>query len=78
MSNFPLSPREKKLLRRMAQGLPDRIIAVQIGGRADQVRKQRLRLLTKLQISSRVELLAVAQRLAPWPLRAGRVGGPDN
>jgi len=77
MSDFPLSPREKKLLRRRAEGLPDRTIAVQIGGRANPVRKQRLRPLTKLQMSSRVELLAVAQRSAPWPLRArpGRGAG---
>jgi len=66
MSEMLLSPREKKLLRRLAQGMPDHAIAVSIGGRVDQVGAQRARLLEKLQINSRAEVVKAAQRLAPW------------
>jgi DNA-binding CsgD family transcriptional regulator len=63
-----LSPREKLMLRRLAQGKADHQIAVEIGGRQDQVASQRERLLQKLQIGSQEQLTAVALRLAPWPL----------
>jgi FixJ family two-component response regulator len=36
-----LSPREKQLLRRLAQGKPDQKIAAEIGGRTDQITLQR-------------------------------------
>ncbi|WFU18495.1 LuxR C-terminal-related transcriptional regulator [Bradyrhizobium sp. CB3481] len=67
-----LSPREKLMLRRLAQGKTDHQIAVEIGGRQDQVRLQRERLLRRLQIKSERQLAAVALRLAPWPVRSTR------
>jgi len=62
-----LSPREKKLLRRMALGRRDAEIAVQIGGTEAQVSIQRLRLLRKLNIKSQAQLMDAADRLARWP-----------
>lgn len=72
MSEVLLSPREKKLLRRLAQGMTDRAIAVSIGGRADQVRAQRARLLAKLQINSHAEVVTAAERFAPYPSAVNR------
>ncbi|WP_084518689.1 MULTISPECIES: LuxR C-terminal-related transcriptional regulator [unclassified Bradyrhizobium] len=66
-SALPLSPREKKLLRRMALGRRDAEIAVQIGGTKAQVSVQRLRLLKKLNIKSQAQLMDAADRLAKWP-----------
>ena len=63
-----LSPRDKLMLRRLAQGKTDHQIAVEIGGRQDQVALQRERLLQKLRIGSQEQLTAVALRLAPWLL----------
>ncbi|WP_354266787.1 LuxR C-terminal-related transcriptional regulator [Bradyrhizobium sp. I1.7.5] len=65
-----LSPREKRILRRLARGYSDRAIAVQIGGRPEQVGEQRKRLLQKLQISSQSELQK--------PPRSGRLGHLTN
>jgi len=62
-----LSPREKRLLRRLARGYPDHAIARQIGGRDGQVSDQRRRLLQKLQIYSQSEIAEAAARWAPWP-----------
>jgi DNA-binding NarL/FixJ family response regulator len=62
-----LSPREKLLLRRLAKGRSDHDIAVDIGGRPDQVCQQRQRLLAKLNISSRSEIAKAAHQLAYWP-----------
>jgi DNA-binding CsgD family transcriptional regulator len=67
MDNPILSPREKRLLRRLARGRSDHAIAVQIGGREDQVGEQRKRLLQKLQISSQSEIAEAAARWAFWP-----------
>jgi DNA-binding NarL/FixJ family response regulator len=61
-----LSPRDKLMLRRLAQGKTDHQIAVEIGGKLDQVALQRERLLQRLQIGSQEQLTAVALRLAPW------------
>ena len=65
-AEFPLTRREKRLLRRLAQGLSDAAIARAIGGTVDQVQDQRTRLLSKLQITSPGEIIEAAQRLAPW------------
>jgi DNA-binding NarL/FixJ family response regulator len=62
-----LSPREKLTLRRLAQGKTDHQIAIEIGGRQDQVGLQRKRLLGRLQINSEQQLAAMALQLAPWP-----------
>jgi DNA-binding CsgD family transcriptional regulator len=70
MAELPLSPREKKLLRRLAKGMSVASIAVSIGGRADQVHDQRARLLAKLGINSEKELIDAAARLAPLKARA--------
>jgi DNA-binding CsgD family transcriptional regulator len=64
---LPLSPREKRMLRRLAKGMSDHMIAVQLGGKADQVAAQRQRLCLKLQINSQAEVIEAAARLAPWP-----------
>lgn len=64
-----LSPREKRLLRRLARGRSDQAIAREIGGRADQVSEQRKRLLQRLQINSQSEIAEAATRLALWPSR---------
>ncbi|WP_375142348.1 LuxR C-terminal-related transcriptional regulator [Bradyrhizobium sp. CCGB12] len=62
-----LSPREKRLLRRLARGCSDRTIAAQIGGRADQVGEQRKKLLQKLQLRSQSQIVDAAARWASWP-----------
>jgi len=65
-----LSSREKKLLRRLAQGKTDRRIAAEIGGRKDQVGLQRQRLIERLQIQSREQLEALAKEFASYPERS--------
>ncbi|MBR0901337.1 LuxR C-terminal-related transcriptional regulator [Bradyrhizobium liaoningense] len=62
-----LSDREKRLLRRLADGKPDRKIASEIGGRRDQIAAQRERLLSRLGISSDPEIKEAARLLARWP-----------
>jgi DNA-binding NarL/FixJ family response regulator len=66
-----LSPREKALLRRLAEGKSDKQIAAQIGGTKQQIAAQRQRLIDRLGISSPTELAAAAGRLARlgtvWP-----------
>ncbi|WP_375788172.1 LuxR C-terminal-related transcriptional regulator [Bradyrhizobium sp. Pha-3] len=62
-----LSPREKKLLRRMALGRRDAQIAAQIGGTEAQISVQRVRLLRKLKIHSHIQIMDAAKRLARWP-----------
>ncbi|WP_139858815.1 LuxR C-terminal-related transcriptional regulator [Bradyrhizobium ivorense] len=67
-----LSPREKKLLRRLAQGKTDGQIAVEIGGREDQIALQRQRLMDSLQIRSQHQLRTIAEEQAAWPDLRGR------
>ncbi|WP_141342662.1 LuxR C-terminal-related transcriptional regulator [Bradyrhizobium sp. USDA 4520] len=67
MTALILSPREKKLLRRMALGRRDTQIATQIGGTEAQISVQRLRLLRKLHIHSQAQIVDAAERLASWP-----------
>ena len=67
-----LSPREKRLLRRIANGKSDHQIAVEIGGTERQVSEQRRRLLSKLDLQSEESIAAVAMRLAPWAPRSTR------
>ncbi|WP_223976044.1 helix-turn-helix transcriptional regulator [Bradyrhizobium sp. RD5-C2] len=67
MTAVILSPREKKLLRRMALGRRDAEIAAQIGGTKAQVAVQRLRLLRKLKVQSQDQIVDAAERLARWP-----------
>jgi DNA-binding NarL/FixJ family response regulator len=66
-----LSPREKALLRRLAEGKPDKQIAQQIGGTERQIAAQRQRLIDRLGISPPTELAIAAERLARfgilWP-----------
>ncbi len=57
-----LSPREKQLLRRFAQGKTDQRISTEIGGTERHVAAQRQTLLKKLQIQSDAQLTAT-QRL---------------
>jgi DNA-binding NarL/FixJ family response regulator len=66
-----LSPREKALLRRLAEGKSSQQIAQQIGGTEVQVAAQRQRLIDRLGICSPTDLAAAAERLARfgtvWP-----------
>lgn len=62
-----LSPREKQLLRRMAAQKTDNEIAIQLGGTAEKIAQQRIRLLSKLQISSKTEIAEAVERLI-WPM----------
>jgi DNA-binding CsgD family transcriptional regulator len=55
-----LSPREKQLLRRVALGKSDRVIACEIGGTQKQIGVQRKGLVEKLKIQSRGELVTLA------------------
>ena len=64
-----LSPREKLLLRRFANGKSDKVIAEEIGGTQEQVGMQRKRLIDKLQIQSQAQLVTLAGQLAAWPAR---------
>ncbi|MEY9235448.1 DNA-binding CsgD family transcriptional regulator [Bradyrhizobium japonicum] len=66
-----LSPREKRFLRRLAAGKTDAEIAVRLGGTVEQVSKQRVRLLARLQINSPDEIADAAKRLADWPRYRG-------
>jgi DNA-binding NarL/FixJ family response regulator len=66
-----LSPREKALLRRLAEGKSNKQIAQQIGGTEGQIAVQRQLLIDRLGICSPTELAAAAERLARlgtvWP-----------
>jgi DNA-binding CsgD family transcriptional regulator len=64
-----ITDREKRLLRRMAQGKTDHAIAAEIGGTDKQITKQRLALLRKLGIESDAQLRAAAAELAAWPAK---------
>jgi DNA-binding CsgD family transcriptional regulator len=64
-TNAPLlTPREKRLLRRLAAGKTDRHIAWRLGGTIEQISEQRVRLLRKLNINSQAEIVDAAERLA--------------
>ena len=67
-----LSPREKLLLRRIANGKSDNLISQEIGGTQEQIGMQRKRLIEKLQIQSHAQLVALAGQLAAWPARRQR------
>jgi DNA-binding CsgD family transcriptional regulator len=58
-----LSPREKRFLRRLAAGKTDAEIAVRLGGTVEQVSKQRVRLLARLQINSPDEIADASQAI---------------
>ena len=64
-----LSPREKQLLRRLARGKSDQVIASEIGGTTQQIGLQRKRLIEKLHIQSQAQLVTLAAQLAGWPAR---------
>nr|WP_249127691.1 LuxR C-terminal-related transcriptional regulator [Bradyrhizobium lablabi] len=64
-----MTEREKQLLRRLAEGKTDRQIAVEMGGKREQIAAQRERLLSKLGVSSEDEIKEAAKSLARWPYR---------
>jgi DNA-binding CsgD family transcriptional regulator len=64
-----LSPREKKLLRRIASGKTDKEIAQELGDREDRIVAQRRRISENLQIQTDEQLVILAGRLANWPHR---------
>jgi len=64
-----VTDREKRLLRRTAQGKTDYAIAREIGGTEKQIAGQRLALIRKLGIQSDAQLLAAADELAAWPAK---------
>jgi DNA-binding CsgD family transcriptional regulator len=74
MRAMPLSPREKKLLRRF--GRSDKLIAAQIGGTPKQVADQRARLLARFKMSE-AELSAVAEKLSRSPSTLQRSKAPE-
>jgi DNA-binding CsgD family transcriptional regulator len=68
--DFLLTPREKRLLRRFAQGKTDRMIARALCEPVERIAAQRERILEKLQIESTDQLKEIAVRLASrgkWP-----------
>ena len=62
-----LTPLEKQLLRRLAQGEVDKVIAQEIGGTEEQVAGQREALMQKLNIQYRFQLFAAVSRFASRP-----------
>ena len=68
-----LTGREKRLLRRWADGKPDAPIATEIGGTKEHIGALRERLLTRLGISSDGDIKAAAKSLARWPYRQRRL-----
>jgi DNA-binding CsgD family transcriptional regulator len=64
-----LSPREKRFLRRLARGQTDKEIAVAMGGSERQIAQRRQRLLKRLSIQSREQIVNAANELASWPKR---------
>jgi DNA-binding CsgD family transcriptional regulator len=73
-----LSSREKRLLRRFAQGKADKKIAAEIGGTEQQVSAQRQRVLRKLQIRTEAQLISLAAQLASWPARPRATGSANE
>lgn len=69
----PLTEREKRLLRRIAEDKTDAEIAVRIGGTAKQIAAQRERLLDRLGIVSDGEIKDAAKSLARWPYRKSKL-----
>ena len=67
-----LTIRKKHILRRMVLGRSDAKIARQIGGTEAQLATQHLRLLKKLTICSRAEIIEAAIKLGPWPRQMER------
>jgi DNA-binding CsgD family transcriptional regulator len=63
-----VSPREKKLLRRLAAGKTDIEIAIELRDRENRVAAQRQRLTEKYQIHTHDQLVAIADKLAPFPV----------
>jgi DNA-binding CsgD family transcriptional regulator len=61
-----LSPREKQLLRRFAQGKTDEAIAIEFGRTTSHISAQRLRIMKKFRLKSQAELVALADQVA-WP-----------
>jgi DNA-binding CsgD family transcriptional regulator len=70
-----LTPREKRLLIRFAQGRTDKSIARELGETKERIALQRERLIEKLQIQSPDQLKEVAVRLAS---RGKRQDGPST
>ena len=62
-----MSPQQKKLLRRFADGKSDKQIAREFGCRAALIAAQRQFMIDRLEISSQAQLAAVAIQLASWP-----------
>jgi DNA-binding NarL/FixJ family response regulator len=67
-----LTPREKRLLRRFAQGRTDKSIARELCEPVEGIAAQRERILEKLQIQSPDQLTEIAVRFASWG------NGPDS
>jgi len=71
-----LTPREKQLLRRFAQGKTDQKISREIGGTESQVASQRQSLIKKLNIQSDAQWTTAADKWAPWePTKKQREDG---
>ena len=61
------SPREKMLLRRFAAGKTDVQIAIELHDTESRIAAQRRRVAEKFQIDTHEQLVAVANKLAPYP-----------
>ena len=61
-----LTPREKRLLRRFAQGRTDKSIARELCEPVERIAAQRERIFEKLQIQSPDQLTEIAVRFASW------------
>jgi len=73
-----ISPRDKLLLRRFADGKSDKQIATDLGSTEDGIAAQRRRIAIKFGIQTSEQLREVANRLASWPCKqnVGFVGVP--
>jgi DNA-binding CsgD family transcriptional regulator len=68
MESVPnVTPREKRLLRRLAAGLTDIQIATELGDKASRIAAQRQRLAEKFDIRTPEQLSAVTNELAHHP-----------
>jgi DNA-binding CsgD family transcriptional regulator len=61
-----LTPREKRLLRRFAQGRTEKSIARELCEPVERIAAQRERIFEKLQIQSPDQLAEIALRFASW------------
>jgi DNA-binding CsgD family transcriptional regulator len=67
-----LTPRDKRLLRRLAQGKTDVEIAKEMGCKEHHISTHRQRIVENLQITSHEQLVVMTHQFAPWPARSSK------